>query len=140
MIFGVISIEMVQTMAVIHSIGAVCTLLTTLKEGPDRLAISTIIIGFLSFIIGELGRRRSQVSFLKVYIVASTAATLLWIAHVAKSNFTLEVIQDLSNWEKFKFELLETARILIGLLIQMLTIGTTISLIGHGTCYLEIST
>ena len=35
--------------------GAVCTFLTTLKEGPDRLAVSTIIIGFLSFIIGELG-------------------------------------------------------------------------------------
>ena len=30
-------------------------------------------------------------SFLKVYIVASTAATLLWIAYVAKSNFALEV-------------------------------------------------
>ena len=41
--------------AVIHSIGAVYTFLTTLKEGPDRLAISTIVIGFLSFIIGELG-------------------------------------------------------------------------------------
>ena len=37
------------------------------------------------------GRRRSRVSFLKVYIVASTAATLLWIAYVAKSNFALEV-------------------------------------------------
>ena len=35
--------------------GAVCTFLTTLKEGPDRLAIATIVIGFLSFIIGELG-------------------------------------------------------------------------------------
>ncbi|KAM4076676.1 hypothetical protein ACJW30_12G081500 [Castanea mollissima] len=117
--------------AVIHSIGAVYTFLTTLKEGPDRLAISTIVIGFLSFIIGELGRRRSRVSFLKVYIVASTAAILLWIAYVAKSNFALEVIQDPSNWEKYKFELLETARILIGLLIQIFTIGTTISLIGN---------
>ncbi|KAM3730400.1 hypothetical protein ACB098_12G084700 [Castanea mollissima] len=116
---------------VIHSIGAVYTFLTTLKEGPDRLAISTIVIGFLSFIIGELGQRRSRVSFLKVYTVASTAATLLWIAYVAKSNFALEVIQDPSNWEKYKFELLETARILIGLLIQIFTIGTTISLIGN---------
>ncbi|KAF3946742.1 hypothetical protein CMV_027025 [Castanea mollissima] len=60
---------------------------------------------------------------------------------LAKSNFKLEVyavvkssllvIQDPSNWEKYKFELLETARILIGLLIQIFTIGTTISLIGN---------
>ncbi|KAF3946741.1 hypothetical protein CMV_027024 [Castanea mollissima] len=71
----------------------VYTFLTTLKEGPDRLAISTIVIGFLSFIIGELGQRRSRVSFLKVYTVASTAATLLWIAYVAKSNFALESIK-----------------------------------------------
>ena len=108
--------------AVIQSIEAVYTFLTSLKEGPDRLAISTIAIDFLSLIIGEFGRwpnpiylfqatlylcicfqlldvcacciegrRRSWVSFLKVYMVASTAATLLWIACVAKSNFTLKV-------------------------------------------------
>ena len=40
----------------IHSIGAVYTFLTSLKEGPDRLAISTIAIDFLSLIIGEFGR------------------------------------------------------------------------------------
>ena len=44
------------------------------------------------------GRRRSRVSFLKVYIVASTVATLLWIAYVAKSNFALEV-----RWLNFFF-------------------------------------
>ncbi|KAM4069344.1 hypothetical protein ACB094_12G083000 [Castanea mollissima] len=87
------SYRMVVDSPVIHSIGAVYTFLTTLKEGPDRLAISTIVIGFLSFIIGELGQRRSRVSFLKVYTVASTAATLLWIAYVAKSNFALESIK-----------------------------------------------
>ncbi|GMY07779.1 hypothetical protein FCV25MIE_03018 [Fagus crenata] len=83
--------SLISTQAVIHSIGAVYTFLTSLKEGPDRLAISTIAIDFLSLIIGEFGRRRSRVSFLKVYIIASTAATLLWIACVAKSNFTLKL-------------------------------------------------
>ncbi|GMY07777.1 hypothetical protein FCV25MIE_03016 [Fagus crenata] len=123
--------SLIFTQAVIHSIGAVYTFLTTLKEGPDRLAISTIAIGFLSLIIGEFGRRRSRVSFLKVYMVASTATTLLWIACVAKSNFTLEVIRDPTNWESKKLELLETAHILFGLLVQIFTIGTTISLIGN---------
>ncbi|KAB1210844.1 hypothetical protein CJ030_MR6G019765 [Morella rubra] len=121
---------LIVTQAVIQLIGAVYTVLSTSKE-PDRLAMSAIAVGFGSLIIGELGRRRSRVGFLKVYMVASTATTFLWIACVAKSNFILKVIEDQSYWETKKLELLETACVLLGLLIQLFAIGTTISLIGN---------
>ncbi|XP_062153701.1 uncharacterized protein LOC133861897 [Alnus glutinosa] len=122
---------LILTQATIQLIGAVFTVLSTSKEGPDRLAISAITAGFVSLIIGELGRRRSRASFLKIYMVASTAMILFWIACVAQSNSMLEVIQDLKKWEAKKLELLEIARILFGLVIQIFAIGTTISLIGN---------
>ena len=108
--------------AVIQLIGALYTVLSKSKEGLDRLAISAIVAGFVSLIIGELGgwpnpiylfwvssclcicfwlpdlypccvkgRRHSRASFLKIYMVLSTATILFWIARVAQSNFLLEV-------------------------------------------------
>ncbi|KAF5457709.1 hypothetical protein F2P56_021791 [Juglans regia] len=123
--------SLIFTQAVIQLIGTACTVLSTSKEDPDRLAILAIAVGFVSLILGELGRRRSRVGLLKVYMVASSTTILLWVACVSKSSFMLEVIQDPSNWETNKLQLLETALVLFGLLIQVFTIGTTTSLISN---------
>ncbi|XP_041007872.1 uncharacterized protein LOC121252331 [Juglans microcarpa x Juglans regia] len=121
--------SLIFTQAVIQLIGTACTFLSTSKEDPDRLAILAIAVAFVSLILGELGRRRSRVGLLKVYMVASS--TTILVACVSKSSFMLEVIQDPSNWEAKKLQLLETALVLFGLLIQVFTIGTTTSLISN---------
>ncbi|ONI25084.1 hypothetical protein PRUPE_2G279400, partial [Prunus persica] len=90
--------------AVIQLIGVLLAFLFTSNgEGPNVIAISSVAIGSISLITGELGRRRSRVSLLKVYIVASSIGILLSIACVATGNLTLEVFQNPSNWETKKF-------------------------------------
>lgn len=112
--------------AVFQLIGVLYTFLfTSGGEGPNVIAISSIAIGSISLILGDLGRytnfvvffqvtsflymllyhnfllsqgrRRSRVILLKVYMVASSIGVLLSIACVAKGNVTLEV-----NWFLFQ--------------------------------------
>ncbi|KAL5569889.1 hypothetical protein UlMin_026464 [Ulmus minor] len=122
---------LILVQAIIQIIGVLYTFLWTSggKEGPDRISISAGAVGLISLIIGELGLRRTRASLLKFYMVGSSVATFLSIASVAKENLILEVVQNPSNWEAKKVELLETTRILLGLLIQIFTFGTVISLL-----------
>ncbi|ONI25078.1 hypothetical protein PRUPE_2G278900 [Prunus persica] len=122
---------LILTQAVIQLIGVLAFLFTSNGEGPNVIAISSFAIGSISLIIGELGRRRSRVSLLKVYIVASSIGILLSIACVATGNLTLEVFQNPSNWETKKFELLEATRTAIAFLVQIFTVSTTASLISN---------
>ncbi|XP_040374783.1 uncharacterized protein LOC112196458 isoform X1 [Rosa chinensis] len=104
-----------QLKAVFQLIGVLYTFLFTSKgEDPDVIAIASIAIGSISLILGDLGRRRSRVTLLKVYMVASSVGVLLSIACVANGNVTLEVFQTPNRWETHKFELLEAARTAIG--------------------------
>ncbi|EEF51538.1 uncharacterized protein LOC8266057 [Ricinus communis] len=123
---------LILTQAVIQLIGLLCIVLSISNEkGANRLAILSSVIGFFSLLTGELGRRRSRVSFLRVYIITSFIALLLSIFCATASNSTLEVIQNLSHWEKNKFELVETLLLILGSLLQLFTISTVISLIGN---------
>ncbi|KAL7001671.1 hypothetical protein U1Q18_002820, partial [Sarracenia purpurea var. burkii] len=116
--------------AILQLIGVLNFLASISKEETlDTLSVSYTVIGFLSLLIGELGRRRSRVNFLRFYMFASSLAMLVSIASACRSNFLVEVIQDTSQWQRNKFELLKTAGLLLGLLIQIFTIRTTISLI-----------
>ncbi|KAF5450685.1 hypothetical protein F2P56_031016 [Juglans regia] len=123
--------SLIFTQAVIQLIGTVCTVLSISKEDPDRIAIFAIAVGFVSLILGELGQRRSRVGLLKIYMVGSSTTILLWLACLSKSNFMLELIRDPSKWETKKLELLETALVLFGFLVQVFTIGTATSLISN---------
>lgn len=123
---------LILTQAVFQLIGVLYTFLfTSGGEGPNVIAISSIAIGSISLILGDLGRRRSRVILLKVYMVASSIGVLLSIACVAKGNVTLEVFQNPSNWETHKFELLEATRTAIGFLVQIFTVSTITSLISN---------
>ncbi|KAG6600169.1 hypothetical protein SDJN03_05402, partial [Cucurbita argyrosperma subsp. sororia] len=106
-------------------------ILTSKRETPDKLAISSAVTGFLSLFLGELGRRRSRASFLKAYMIASSLALLLLFVNVSQGNYTFEGIEDLSNWQTKKLELLETIRIFLGALLQIFAIRTVISLVGN---------
>ncbi|XP_015887094.1 uncharacterized protein LOC107422188 [Ziziphus jujuba] len=121
---------LISIQAVIQMVGVLYAFLWKSRgEGPNTVVISTVAVGFISLIIGELGRRRSRASFLKVYMVLSSTSTFLTIAYAAKGNLILEVIKDPSDWGAKKFELLEVAHTLLGFLIQIFAIKTTISLI-----------
>ncbi|XP_043717090.1 uncharacterized protein LOC122665089 [Telopea speciosissima] len=116
--------------AVIQVIGVVCAFLSASdQEGPNNLAVSSITFGFISLIVGELGRRRSQVSFLRAYMLTSSIAAFLSVACVIRTGISLEVIQNQSAWATHKLELLESGRALLGVLLQIITISTTVSLI-----------
>ncbi|EXC36883.1 hypothetical protein L484_001128 [Morus notabilis] len=100
---------------IIQIIGLLYTVLrTSWEEGPNSIAISSVAVGFVSLILGELGRRRSRAGLLKLYLVGSSLALFLSIAFVAKRNLTIEDIKSPSNWQARKIELLEVSRILLG--------------------------
>ncbi|XP_059666971.1 uncharacterized protein LOC132312572 [Cornus florida] len=122
--------KLILAQAIVELVGVLTMVLSILKEEiVDRLAVSSVIIGFVSLIIGELGRRRSRINFLKCYMFASSIAILLSIAIVLGSKFSLEVFQDMSGWETKKFELFRSASVVVGLMIQIYAIKTTVSLI-----------
>ncbi|KAJ6748110.1 PROTEIN JAGUNAL-like protein 1 [Salix purpurea] len=83
-------------------------------KDPNILAVSSSVIGLISLLIGELGRRRSRGGFLKFYLAMSTITVLLSISCAASSSSTLEFIQNPTEWETKKFELIETLVLLLG--------------------------
>uniref|UniRef100_A0A803QUP7 Uncharacterized protein n=1 Tax=Cannabis sativa TaxID=3483 RepID=A0A803QUP7_CANSA len=117
-------------LAIIQIIGALYAVLRTSWEGgPNRIAISSTAVCLISLFIGDLGRRRSRANLLRFYMVASSIALIVSIYCVAKDNLTLQVIQDLSNWERHKFELLEISHAILGFSIQIFSVCTAVSLI-----------
>ncbi|XP_042510599.1 uncharacterized protein LOC122086006 [Macadamia integrifolia] len=122
----------VLVQAVVQVIGVVFAfLLASEQKLPNSLAISSIASGFISVIVGELGRRRSLVSFLRAYMLTSSIAAFLSVACVIGSGISLEIIQNQNAWAAHKFELVESGRALLGVLLQIITISTTVTLIGN---------
>ncbi|XP_044467487.1 uncharacterized protein LOC123197313 [Mangifera indica] len=123
---------LIFTQAFIHLIGSVYIYLSTTKEeGPNRLAVVSASLGLISLIIGEIGRKQSKISLLRVCMLGSSIAILLSIFCVVKAKSILEVIKIPSDWEAKKFELLETAHVVLGSLVQIFLISTIISLIDN---------
>ncbi|ERN09245.1 hypothetical protein AMTR_s00149p00030910 [Amborella trichopoda] len=64
-------------------LGVLCALLSaSWKNSSNKVFIASIIVGFGSLIIGELGRRNSRANFLKLYIVASSATAVLSLERI----------------------------------------------------------
>ncbi|KAK4359783.1 hypothetical protein RND71_022012 [Anisodus tanguticus] len=94
------------------------------KESPDKVSVSSLAIGFVSVVAGELGRKRSRSNFLKFYIFGSSMAILLSVAYLAMRNLSLEAFQTFTSLETLKL-----AAVLLGFVVQLFAIGTTVSLI-----------
>ncbi|KAJ8551532.1 hypothetical protein K7X08_021547 [Anisodus acutangulus] len=94
------------------------------KESPDKVSVSSLAIGFVSVVAGELGRKRSRSNFLKFYIFGSSMAILLSVAYLAMRNLSLEAFQTFTSLETLKL-----AAALLGFVVQLFAIGTTVSLI-----------
>ncbi|KAL1804783.1 hypothetical protein DCAR_0830599 [Daucus carota subsp. sativus] len=120
--------------AVVQLFGALLVFYSYSKDGStDQLvvSVSATAISFFSLLFGELGRKRSRVNMLKFYIVSSSLGMLLSIGSVLKSNVLQEIVQDSTVWEAKKFELISVGDVLVGLLVQILSISTTASLISN---------
>ncbi|KAI4339540.1 hypothetical protein MLD38_024472 [Melastoma candidum] len=117
-------------LAIIQITGAVYLGLSILKEdSPSSLAISSVVAGFLAIVVGELGRRRSRAILLRLYSFLTIAAATLSVIVLAGGDLTLEDVKNIDISGKKKLEFLEAARVLLGLLVQILAIKTTFSLI-----------
>ncbi|KAI7733539.1 hypothetical protein M8C21_026162 [Ambrosia artemisiifolia] len=145
--------------AVLVLVGVLDLVLTYLKKEPvETLAVVSSSITVISILVGELGRKRSRVNFLRFYMAASSIGILGSIASIIQSNIQLKasnspllinsnlnsfsllgqinnpssmVIHDPSKWETEKAALLKIACVSIGLFVQIFSITTTTSLISN---------
>ncbi|CAL9133794.1 unnamed protein product [Musa acuminata var. zebrina] len=92
-------------------------------------AAISLSVGFISLVIGELGRRRSHITLLRLYAIISSIATVLSVASIIRSDLHLKVIKYQSTADMTYYELLEIGRTLIGVMLQILIIITTVSLV-----------
>ncbi|XP_027077601.1 uncharacterized protein [Coffea arabica] len=121
---------LIFTQAIIQLLAAVNVFLSTTKtEELDKIAVSSSVICFISLFIGELGRKRSRASFLKLYMLGSSIAVLISTANLSRSAYVVQVIKDFSSWGTSMLELSKVATGLLGFVVQLYTISTTTSLI-----------
>ncbi|KAG8390257.1 hypothetical protein BUALT_Bualt01G0064900 [Buddleja alternifolia] len=120
---------LIFTQGFIQFLAAVILYLSTLEGGNlDRVSVSSSVIFFISLLIGELGRKRSRVTLLKLFLFGSSVAALISVAFLLKSEKLVEIIKDMSRLEKSKLELFKIAAVLLGFVVQILTINVTTSL------------
>ncbi|XP_042051173.1 uncharacterized protein LOC121796376 [Salvia splendens] len=114
----------------IQLLAAVIVFLPTVEGGAlDRLSVSSIVIFFISLLIGELGRKRSRASLLKLYLFGSSVAVIISVVSVLQSKNSLEVIKDLSRWAASKLEVSHIGVVSLGLVAQVFAFVVTTSLI-----------
>ncbi|KNA21223.1 hypothetical protein SOVF_045320 [Spinacia oleracea] len=118
--------------ALILLVGSILVLLPVVKgEEYDVLSLASVVLGFLSLVAGELGRRQSRTTFLKIYLIMSIIAMFISVACAVKSNVIFEVIQSgfADCWEKQRLQLIEVLHVFIEVLVKIFAATTTLSLI-----------
>ncbi|XP_058776315.1 uncharacterized protein LOC131650628 [Vicia villosa] len=104
-------------------IGMVFAVLPGKKDDTTNIvAISSVIASVVLLIIGDLGRRRSRSSLLRLYAILSSLAMLLFNASLANQYSLLKVIQYYSNRETSSFDVDHLA-LQTGLLVYILTLS-----------------
>ncbi|KAM3282764.1 protein jagunal 1 [Capsicum chacoense] len=94
------------------------------NESPYRVLVSSLAIGFVTIVAGELGRKKSRSNFLKFYVFGSSMSILLSVACLGISNLQLEAFQNFTSLETLK-----VAAVLLGFVVQLFAIGISVSLI-----------
>ncbi|XP_020674565.1 uncharacterized protein LOC110093879 isoform X2 [Dendrobium catenatum] len=114
---------------VLQVIGSLLVVLASRDKGFDNLVVVSVSIGFISLLIGELGRRRSQVNLLRLFLSFSAVGIVVATAHVVWNDlfFKLFKTQDFSSITNY--ELGETVYILLGVLLHVLAIITAVALL-----------
>ncbi|GAA0145733.1 hypothetical protein LIER_05858 [Lithospermum erythrorhizon] len=126
--------KLIFAQAICQLLVATIIALSTMPLKDDRLyqlGIFSVMLGFISLIIGELGRNRSKVNFLKLFLVGSSISSVLSYGLIIHHLRLLEALKDLSNLVNSKVELFGIVAILLDLPIHVKTVTTTILLIGN---------
>lgn len=90
-------------------------------QGPElnRFAVLSVSIGFVSLIIGEIGRRHSRVSLLRAHTYLLCVATALSVAYMVRNDVFLKVIHSKNVKALTNYELLKVVHFLFGLVLQI---------------------
>ncbi|CAH9083938.1 unnamed protein product [Cuscuta europaea] len=116
--------------AVVHLIISALSFFVAVKTQTfERCAFCSAAIGFVSLIIGELGRKRSRSNFLKLYVFGSSVAVLFPATCFAMSQNPLEVLQNFNSLLPPNIEVLKIGAIILGFLAQIFSVATTVPLI-----------
>ncbi|KZV24763.1 protein jagunal1 [Dorcoceras hygrometricum] len=91
------------TQAIIQFVAAL-VLFQTKPKGVtlDKLSISPAVIIFVSLVVGEIGRKRSRVNLLKLYLFGSSVATLISVGCLLKSRESLEIGKDQNSGDNHR--------------------------------------
>ncbi|CAK8537184.1 unnamed protein product [Lathyrus sativus] len=104
-------------------IGVVFAVLPGKKDDTTNIvAISSVIASVILLIIGDLGRRRSRSSLLRLYAILSSLALLLFTASLAHEYSLLKIIQYYRNRGTSSFDV-DFLALQIGLLVYILTLS-----------------
>ncbi|XP_068634473.1 uncharacterized protein [Aristolochia californica] len=115
-------------------IGGAWAALSALQDHiSNTLTIVSILIYALSLIIGDLGRKRSRKNLLKLYIVASSVASMLSATCIVTSDLSFGALQDQNAPMLKKFEAIEAGRVLLSIFVQIFAIIVTVSLVHNMT-------
>ncbi|KAL0923705.1 hypothetical protein M5K25_007772 [Dendrobium thyrsiflorum] len=121
--------SILTTQGVLQVIGSLLVVLTSRDKGFDNLVVVSVSIGFLSLLIGELGRRRSQVNLLRLYLSLSAIAIAFATAHVVRSDLFLKLFKTQDFSSITSYELGESVYIFLGVLFHILAIITAVLLL-----------
>ncbi|KNA10724.1 hypothetical protein SOVF_141580 [Spinacia oleracea] len=110
--------------ALVLLVGIILVLLPVVKgEDYGMFGLEPLILSFLSLVAGELGRRQSRTTFLKIYLIMSFVA-VFEVIHIAVANY----------WVKQRLQalqLIEVLHIFIEVLVKISGTSTTLSLIDN---------
>ncbi|XVF42676.1 hypothetical protein PTKIN_Ptkin01aG0383800 [Pterospermum kingtungense] len=95
------------------------------SRGPE---IAATACGLISLIIGELGRKRSRVNLLKIFMATSSIVVSFLVYCAVQKYLTFRTAMSSSYWETV-LELPEVALALVGFAFQIFIIGYTKHLI-----------
>jgi hypothetical protein len=104
--------------------------LTSSKEKElDRFAILSISTGFLSILLGEIGRRRSKSALLRLYTSISTISVMWSVARIMNGPIYFKVMQQQSLNGLATFELAEAGRVVLSVILQAFVVVTSLGLV-----------
>ncbi|MED6146046.1 hypothetical protein PIB30_030839 [Stylosanthes scabra] len=102
--------------------GAIFAFLPVMKKDtPNKVALSSALVSFISLAIAEIGRRRSRASLLRFYSVISSFAVVSLTISLAKQYSLLKAIQDFGLKGTIKFDADDFPGFQVGLLVYLFT-------------------
>ncbi|KAK3156883.1 hypothetical protein QOZ80_2AG0113340 [Eleusine coracana subsp. coracana] len=114
----------------LHQLIGGALLLLSLSKGtePNKFAVLSVAAGLLAILVGELGRRRTMATLLRMYTSLSSIAVAFSVTYIIRSELFLKVSKQ--NMAAItSYELIDAVRVALGVLLQLVVIATTTRLL-----------